>query len=187
MAKQSAAKRWKERLLLSKVEPSRKIGQDVCALLGARESLAGMQFFKLNVQNWVFAPVFVIEVPPFVLVDGEALGFHGTAKQVAMPALERSAARIVGEGARRHFIISAGHFDGLAGSEIVECEIDGAAAIVARAFGGIGDEDLAFGGSGVPEDLGDVPGAIGVVYEQAVAEGLEFREGANESFSGGAL
>jgi len=123
-----------------------RIGQDACALLGAGESLAGMQFFKLDVQNGVFAPVFVIEVPPFVLVDGEAFGFHGAAKQVAMPAFERSAARIVGEGARRHFVISAGHFDGIAGSEIVEREIDGAAAIVARAFGGIGDEDFAFGG-----------------------------------------
>src|SRR5580700_12253765 len=145
MAKQSAATRWKERLLLSKVKPSRKIGQDLSALLGARESLAGMQFFKLDVQNWVCAPVLVIEVPPFVLVDGEARGFHGAAKQVAMPALERSAARIVGEGTRRHFVISAGHFDGLTGSEIVEREINGTAAIVARAFGRIGDEDFAFG------------------------------------------
>ena len=54
-------------------------------------------------------------------------------------------------------------------------------------MGWVGDEDFAFGGSGVPEDFSDVPGAIGVVDEKAVAERLEFVKSADQSFGGGAL
>src|SRR5580704_913894 len=129
IARQSAAESWIKRRLVPKIESSRKNGW-TCALLGARESLAGMQIFKLDVQNWIFAPVFVVEMPPFVLVDDKALGLHGTAEKIAMPALQRGAAGIIGKGARRHFIVSAGHFDGFARGEIVEREVDGATAVV---------------------------------------------------------
>src|ERR1700676_4401564 len=112
-------------------------------------------------------------MPPLVIVDGEAFGFHGPAEQIAMPALERGAAGIIGEGTWRHFVVGARHFDGLACFQIVEGEIDGAAAIVARTLRGIGYEDFAFGWRGVPENFGYVPGAIGVVNQQAVAVGLE--------------
>src|SRR5271163_3023453 len=146
-----------------------------------------MQIFKLDVQDRVFVPVFVIEVPPLMLVDGEALGFHGAAKQIAVPALERSAAGIIRERSRRHFIVRARHLDGLARGEIVEREIDSAAAIVARTLRWIGDEDFAFGRSGVPENFGDVPGTIGVMNQQAVPERPKFVEGADKSFGGRSL
>src|SRR5208283_2095200 len=98
-----------------------------------------------------------------------------------------SAARKSWEGARRHFVVEAGHFNGLSGGEIVEGEIDGTAAIVPGAFGRISDEDAAFGWRGVPENFGDVPGAVGVVDEDAVAERLEFAKNAEEGFGGGTL
>src|SRR5580704_7147601 len=79
MASESAAESWKQRRLVFKIKSSGKNGWGLGALVGARESLAGMQIFKLDVQNWVFAPVFIVEVPPFVFVDGEALGFHSAA------------------------------------------------------------------------------------------------------------
>src|SRR5580692_6852201 len=126
-------------------------------------------------------------MPPFVFIDGEAFRFHGAAEQVAVPALERSAAGIVGEGTRRHFIVSAGHFDGFAGGQVVEREVHGATAIVTRAFLRIGNKNLAFCRGGVPENFGDVPGAIGVVNEQAVAQRLKFVESADKSHGGGAL
>ena len=110
----------------------------------------GVKLLEGNIQDRVFLPVLVVEVPPFGFIDGEAFGFHGAAKQVAVPALERGAAGIVGERARRHFIVSAGHLDGLAAGEIVEREIHGAAAVVARTLRGIGDEDFAFGGEWRP-------------------------------------
>src|SRR6266404_2884709 len=83
-----------------------------------------VQFLKRRVADGVFAPVLVIEMPPFGFVDGEAFGLHGPAKQVAVPALQRSAAGVVGKGARRHFVVGAGHFDGLAGFYVVERQID---------------------------------------------------------------
>src|SRR5580704_9200978 len=113
IVRQSAKASWKKRLLLCKLKSSRQMSR-TCALLGVGESLAGMQIFKLDVQDRIFVPVFVIEVPPLVLVNGEAFRFHGAAKQIAVPALERSAARIVGKGARRHFVIRAWHCDGFA-------------------------------------------------------------------------
>lgn len=104
-----------------------------------------------------------------------------------MPALEGSAARIVGKRALRHFVVAAGHFDGRAGFQIIESEIHCAAAIVAGALGGIGDEDFSFRGSGVPEDFCDVPGTIAVVDEKTVAEELKLVKNAEDGFGGGAL
>src|SRR6266481_797031 len=104
-----------------------------------------------------------------------------------MPALQRSAAGIIGEGARGHFVVGAGHLDGLAGFQIVQSEIDGAATIVARALSGIGDEDFAFRWGRLPEDLRYVPGAVRVVNQQAVAVRLKAMQRANEGFSRGAL
>jgi hypothetical protein len=91
-----------------------------------------------------------------------------------MPSLKRSAAGIIGKRARRHFIIGAGHFDGFSGRQIIERQIDSAATVVARTLRGIGDENLAFGRGGIPEDFRDVPGTVGVVDQQAVAECSEF-------------
>src|SRR5580692_9094393 len=116
---QNAATSDKLRRVVNKISPPEKAA-GACALICASESLAGMQIFKLDVQNWILMPVFVIEVPPLVFLNGEAFRFHCAAKQIAMPALQRSSARIVRERSRRHFVISSRHLDSLAGSEIIE-------------------------------------------------------------------
>lgn len=121
------------------------------------------------VADGVVAPVLVVEVPPFVFVDGEAFGFHGGAEEVAEGALAGVAAGEVGVGAFAHFVVEGGHFDGLAGFEVVEGDVGGASAIVLRAAGGVGDEVFELGRGGFPEDPGDEPGAVGVVDEDAVA------------------
>src|SRR3989441_6822970 len=126
-------------------------------------------------------------MPPLVLVHGEALGFHDVAQEIAMPALEGSAAGIVRKRARRHLIVRTNHFDGLAGREFVEGEIDGAAAIVARALRGIGDEDVAFGRSGFPENFCDVPRTIGIVDQKAISPSAQGAVGAKKSFGGAPL
>src|SRR5689334_21431960 len=146
-----------------------------------------VQFLTRDVENGIVAPVRVVEMPPFVIVDGEAFGLHGAAKKIATPALEGSAAGIVGVGARRHFVVGAGHFDRLAGFQIVEGEVDGATAIVAGTLRGIGNEDFSFGRRGVPENFGDIPGTVGVVDEQTVAERFELVEDGKESFGGRTL
>src|SRR5712672_249285 len=126
-------------------------------------------------------------MPPLVIVDCEAFGLHGPAEEVAMPTLQGSAAGIIGKRARGHFVVGAGHLDGFAGFQIVQSEIDGAAAIVSGTLRGIGDEYLTLVGRSVPENLGHVPGAVSVVDEQAVAEVFEMKKRAHESFGCGAL
>src|SRR6266851_2408500 len=126
-------------------------------------------------------------MPPFVLVHGEAFGLHGPAEQVSMPAQQGSSAGIIWERTRGHLVVGAGHFDGLAGFQFVQREIDGAAAIVPGALGGIGDKDFVLGRGCVPENFRYVPGAIGIVDEQGVAQRLESKQCAQQSVSGGAL
>src|SRR6266849_9982215 len=114
--------------------------------------VARIELFEGYIQNRVFLPILVIEVPPFGFIDSEAFRLHGAAKEVAMPSLKRSAAGIIEKRARRHFIIGARHFDGFSSRQVVKREIDGTATVVARALSGIGDENLAFGRGGIPED-----------------------------------
>src|SRR5258707_11879823 len=104
-------------------------------------------------------------MPPLVIVDCEAFGLHGPAEEVAMPTLQGSAAGIIREGTLGHFIVYAGHLDGLGGFQIVQSEVDGAATIVARALRGVGDEDFAFRWGRVPENFGHVPRTIGVMNQ----------------------
>src|SRR6266852_4096626 len=75
---------------------------------------AELQFLERHIQHRVRVLILVIEMPPFVLVHRETFGLHGPAKQVAMPALQRSSAGIVWERTRGHLVVGAGHFDGLA-------------------------------------------------------------------------
>lgn len=126
-------------------------------------------------------------MPPFRVVDAKALGFHGTAQKFTIEASQRRASRIVRIGTLRHFIISARHLERLACLEVVESEVDGATTVVAGALGGIGDEDMLVFGSSVPEDFGDVPGAVGVVDEEPEAVFREFAVGAEQGFGSGAL
>src|SRR6267142_2016400 len=162
-------KDWKEYPILN--VPFEKLDSVLMHQAGRTDRV---ELLEGNIQDRVLLPVLVVEMPPFGFVDGEAFGFHGAAKQITVPALERGAAGIVGERSRRHFIVGAGHLDGLAAGEIVKREIHRAPAVVARTLRGIGDEDFAFGGSSLPEDFRDVPGTIGVVDKQTVAERLEF-------------
>src|ERR1700693_1515456 len=70
---------------------------------------AELQLLERHIQYRVLGRILEIEMPPFVLVHGEAFGLHGPAKQVAMPALQRGSAGIIGEGARGHLVVGAGH------------------------------------------------------------------------------
>src|ERR1700704_6611614 len=124
-------------------------------------------------------------MPPLEFVDIETLGFHCVAKQIAVPTLEGGAAGVEGIRALGHFVVDAGHFDSLARFQIVEGEIDGASAVMSRAVCRVSDEDTLVLGSGVPKDLGDVPGTVGVVDEQAIAEGIQLMAFAEERLGWG--
>src|SRR5262245_47313705 len=71
--------------------------------------------------------------------------------------------------------------------EIVEAEVDCASAIVPRTLGGVGHEDFPLGWRGVPENLGDIPRAVGVMNQEPVAELLDLAMRADERLCGGAL
>ncbi|CAM4300755.1 hypothetical protein KIPE111705_46955 [Kibdelosporangium persicum] len=129
-------------------------------------------------------------MPPFAVVSAEAAGFHDGAEVVAVFGFGGgdSGCAVVGDGV--HEVVVAAHGGEFAGGEVVEGEVDGAAAAVAG-FGG----DVAVGehvGSG---DVGVVPGfgaavfgllcpadevvhgalgAVAVPEQQAVAEGFGF-------------
>jgi len=150
-------------------------------------SAGGFELFEGLVADGVVAPVFVVEVPPLVFVDGEAFGFHGGAKEVSELALEGCAAGVVGVGAFAHFVVEGGHFDGRVGFEVVEGDVGGTTAIVFGAAGGVGDEVFELGRGGFPEDPGDEPGAVGVVDDDAVAGLFQPIVGADEGFGGGPL
>src|SRR2546429_8722832 len=93
-------------------------------------------------------------MPPLGRVNREAFRFYGAAKQIAVPSLERSAAGIIREGARGHFVIGAGHFDGFSSRQIVEGKIDSTATVMAGALGGGGGKKIYFGGGGGPTGRG---------------------------------
>src|SRR5919107_2070479 len=89
---------------------------------------------EAEVENRVLSPVFVIVVPPLGLVDGEALGLHRRAQEVAQAALLGRAARVVYVRALRHLVELAGHRYLAARLQVVERQVYGAAAVVARAL-----------------------------------------------------
>src|SRR5882762_2777567 len=126
-------------------------------------------------------------MPPLELVDAEALCFHRMSKQVTMPALMGSSARVESIGALGHFVIDAGHLDGDAGLQIIEGEIDSATSIVPGAICRISDEDALVRRRGIPKDFSDVPGAIGIVDEQAIAKRIQLAACSKQSFGRRAL
>src|SRR6185503_8336880 len=85
------------------------------------------------------------------------------------------------------FVVRAHHLDWPAGLQIVKCQIDRCAAIVARAFRRICDEQLFVLGSRFPKYFRHIPRAISVVNEQAVTRLLQLPVDANESFRRRAL
>src|SRR6185312_5127765 len=77
------------------------------------------EFLEGRIEDRILAPVLEIEVPPFFFVNGKAFGVHGSAEQVAMPALPRRAAGIIGKRAIRELVVAADHFDRLAALQVV--------------------------------------------------------------------
>src|SRR5438067_355027 len=57
-----------------------------------------------DVEERIEPPVLVVEVPPFVGLDREALALHGRPQEVAVGALFRRAARVARIRARRHLV-----------------------------------------------------------------------------------
>src|SRR6185436_19448216 len=77
-------------------------------------------FLEAEIANPIFAPVLVIEVPPFDGFNGETFVFHRVPEQTAVPALQRRPARIVGKRAVGSFIVRPDHFHGLSGVEVIQ-------------------------------------------------------------------
>lgn len=109
------------------------------------------------------------------------------AEEVTEPAGFGGAAGVVGPCSFGEFVVDGGHLDGLAGLQIVQRDIDGAAAVMAGTLGGVGNVVALVFGGGIPEDFGDEPGPVGVVDEKSEAEGAEAAVGAEGGFGGGAL
>src|SRR5262249_2903229 len=65
--------------------------------------------FEPDVHDWILLPVFVVEMPPFLRIHGEAFLLHGLAQNRAALAFLGGAPGIVGESAVAHFVVSAGH------------------------------------------------------------------------------
>src|SRR5579859_1758441 len=148
---------------------------------------AARRLLRLHVEDRVLRPILEIEVPPLKLVDREAFGLHSAAQQFAMPAGERRAAGIIRIGTLGHLIVQSHHLGWLAGFQVVQRQVDGAPAVVARALAGVGDEDALVGWCTVPKHFRDVPGPVGVVNQQAVTHGVQLLMRAHQSFGGGAL
>src|SRR2546425_13332860 len=109
-------------------------------------------------------------MPPLRLVNRKAFRLHGAAKQIAVPPLERSATGIIGKRAWGHFVVGSWHFDRFASCQVVECEIDGAAAIVAGGLGGGRGGKFFFRGGRLPQKFCGVPVRVSGGGQQAVAE-----------------
>src|ERR1700761_9034396 len=97
-----------------------------------------------------------------------------------MRALQGCSTGVSGIGTFRHFVVPAGHLHWASGLQIIEREIDGTAAVVARPVSGIGYEYFLVGGSCVPEHFGYVPGAVSVIDQQPIATGTEFSRRARQ-------
>ena len=148
---------------------------------------AAADLCEVPVDDRVLPPVLEVEVPPLGLVHGEAFALHRLPQQFTMFAFGGLATRVVGIRTRGHLVIDARHRHGLARAQLVEREIDGAATIVSRALGGIGNEFSERRRRRFPEDLRDPPRAIGIVNQQPIALTRERAVDAQECFSCGPL
>src|ERR1051325_8432788 len=145
------------------------------------------QLLERCVPDPVRFPVLVVEVPPLRAVHGESLRLHRAPKQLPEPALPRGPSGIGGIGAARHLVVDAGHLDRAPALELVEGEIHRAAPVVARAGGRVGHELVLGRRRRLPEHFREVPGAIRVVDEQAVAHRTQLPMGAHQRLRRGAL
>src|ERR1043166_9050403 len=96
--------------------------------------------FKRDIEDVVLRPGFVIEVPPFLFQNHEALGFHGGAQHFAQPSGFGAAALVRREGPFRKLIVSARHRDFRASRKLTEGQVHCAAAIVFGALRWVGDK-----------------------------------------------
>src|SRR5580765_5385893 len=101
--------------------------------MGTASSLAS-ELREPLVQHRILLPRPEVEVPPLVLVDGEAFGLHRMAERVAQPALLARAAEIPGVGAVAELVVAGRHAQRRAALRVAERQVDGAAAVVARAL-----------------------------------------------------
>lgn len=83
------------------------------------------------VEQGMLIAVPVVEVPPFVGKDLEALCFHGSAQFIPVATWLDRSTRPIGMGTDAKVIELTGHRDFPPGAQIVESNIHGAAAIVA--------------------------------------------------------
>ena len=122
-------------------------------------------------------------MPPLGGVDAEPLGLHRGAQQVAHAALLGGPARVVAVRPLGEVVVGAGHLDLFARLEIVEGEIDGAAAVVARALRRISDELLLVRRRDLPEELRHGPGAVAVEDQEAESLRAQLTADAQEGLS----
>src|SRR5882672_4527010 len=106
--------------------------------------------FEWDVQDLIPLPVPKVEMPPLARVRNEPFGFQHAAQQGAVPALARRAARIIGEGTRRGFVVGRGHFDRPSRRQFVYRDVHRRPAVVFRALRGIRHEPMGLGGRRVP-------------------------------------
>src|ERR1700678_2755068 len=78
------------------------------------------QLRERDIHNRIFAPIFVIEMPPLFGIDGETLGFHRATQQGAIGALLGRTACEVAMRAFRHLVVAARHRQRLPGLEVVD-------------------------------------------------------------------
>ena len=126
-------------------------------------------------------------MPPFAVVDRETLGLHRAAQQVARGALLRRAPGEIRVGALRKIVIPARHGHLEAGPQVVQREVDRAAAIVARALRRVSHEPALVRRRRVPEHLGHVPGPVSVEQPEAVTVWAERSVGADQGLGRGPL
>src|SRR5260370_39714521 len=98
--------------------------------------------FKPDVQDGIFLPILVVEMPPLLGIDRETFLLHGLAEDGAALALFGRAAGVVGVRALAHLVIAAGHLHGGPGLKIVESQVYRASAIMPGTFSGIGQKEL---------------------------------------------
>src|SRR5271165_3643148 len=104
-----------------------------------------------------------------------------------MGTLFRGASGIVGVRAIGELVVAAGHGDRLAGLQIVDGEVNGASAVVARTLRGIGYIAMLGGRGCIPEDFRHVPRPVGVEDQQTITLLVKFAVGVGYRLGGRTL
>ena len=129
-------------------------------------ALRAFQFLKGQIQDRIFGPVPVIEVPPFEWVDGESMLFHRPYQKIPVFPFLGDYSRVAGIGALGEFIVAASHRHGLARFQTMQGQVHGRAPVVPGPGGRIGHKLPQTLGRALPEHPGHIPGAVGVEDRQ---------------------